>query len=87
MVLRFLQSKHFQRLNIYVFDSLLPRFGAFIFLPFLFRYASTSVWAEIGLMIAISEILSKFYLFGFQNSIFRFAKDLSDKEKQYIFKN
>ncbi len=86
MVLRFLQSKHFQRLNIYVFESLLPRFGAFIFLPFLFRYASTSVWAEIGLMIAISEILSKFYLFGFQNSIFRFAKDLSDKEKQYIFK-
>lgn len=86
MILRFLQSKHFQRLNIYVFESLLPRFGAFIFLPFLFRYASTSIWAEIGLMIAISEILSKFYLFGFQNSIFRFAKDLTDQEKQYIFK-
>ena len=86
MVLKILQSKHFQRLNVYIFESLLPRLGAFIFLPLLFRYATTSVWAEIGLMIAVSEILSKVYLFGFQNSIFRFANDLSNQEKQYIFK-
>tara|TARA_B100001109_G_scaffold73401_1_gene60038 strand:+ start:6343 stop:7746 length:1404 start_codon:yes stop_codon:yes gene_type:complete len=86
MILKILQSKHFQRLNVYVFESLLPRLGAFIFLPLLFRYASTSIWAEIGLMIAMSEILSKVYLFGFQNSIFRFANDLSEQEKQYIFK-
>lgn len=76
---------HFKRVNIYIFESMLPRFGAFLFLPILLRFVNPEIWAEIVLMIAISEILSKIYLFGFQSSIFRFAKDLDDNQKNYIF--
>ena len=75
---------HFKRINIYIFESLLPRFGAFLFLPLLLRFVNPAIWAEIVLMISVSEILSKIYLFGFQSSIFRFAKDLDDNQKNFI---
>ena len=75
---------HFKRINVYIFESLLPRFGAFLFLPLLLRFVNPAIWAEIVLMIAVSEILSKIYLFGFQSSIFRFAKELDDNQKNFI---
>ena len=35
-------------------------------------------------MIAISEILIKLYLFGFQSSIYRFANELSESQKNLV---
>lgn len=75
---------HVKRVSIYITESVMPRVGSLIFLPFLFRYVSTSIWAEIGLMIAVSEILNKLYLFGFQSSIYRFANELNETQKGYI---
>jgi len=84
-LLEIFKNTHLKRVNIYIFESMLPRFGAFLFLPILLRFVNPEIWAEIVLMIAISEILSKIYLFGFQSSIFRFAKELDDNQKNYIF--
>ena len=68
--------RHFMRANLYVFESLLPRLGTFIFLPILIRFIESVIWTEIVLMIAVSEILSKIYLFGYQNAVFRFGKNM-----------
>ena len=77
-------NTHLKRVNIFVLESMIPRLGSLAFLPFLFRYVSTPIWAEIGLMIAISEILIKLYLFGFQSSIYRFANELSESQKNLV---
>lgn len=76
---------HLIRVNLYIFESLLPRFGSLLFLPILLSYINSTIWSEIVLMIAVSEILSKFYLFGFQSSIFRFAKNLNIEDFSSIF--
>ena len=83
--MRFFKNIHFKRSNVYVAESLLPRLGSFIFLPFLFRYVTTEIWAEIALMIAVSELLAKIYLFGFQSSIYRFANEIDIDQKNAIF--
>ena len=66
--------RHFMRANLYVFESLLPRLGTFIFLPILIRFIESVIWTEIVLMIAVSEILSKIYLFGYQNAVLDLVK-------------
>ena len=38
-------------------------------------------------MIAISEILIKLYLFGFQSSIYRFANELSESQEKNLVLN
>lgn len=76
---------HLIRVNLYILESLLPRFGSLLFLPILLNFISSTIWSEIVLMIAVSEILSKLYLFGFQNSIFRFAKNLNIDDFSSIF--
>ena len=83
--MRFFKNVHFKRSNVYVAESLLPKLGSFIFLPFLFRYVTTEIWAEIALMIAVSELLAKIYLFGFQSSIYRFANEIDSDQKNAIF--
>ena len=83
--MRFFKNVHFKRSNVYVAESLLPKLGSFIFLPFLFRYVTTEIWAEIALMIAVSELLAKIYLFGFQSSIYRFANEIDSDQKNSIF--
>ena len=82
--MKFFRNVHFKRSNVYIAESLLPKIGSFIFLPFLFRYVTTEIWAEIALMIAVSELLSKIYLFGFQSSIYRFANDINNDQKNTI---
>ena len=77
---------HFKRINIFLFEALLPRVSTFLLLPILLRYIETMIWAEIVLMIAISEILSKIYLFGFQDSIYRFGNEITGEDKAVIFK-
>ena len=81
----FFKNVHFKRSNVYIAESLLPKLGSFIFLPFLFRYVTTAIWAEIALMIAVSELLAKIYLFGFQSSIYRFANEIDSDQKNSIF--
>jgi len=76
---------HLIRINLYILESLLPRFGSLLFLPILLSFINSAIWSEIVLMIAVSEILSKLYLFGFQNSIFRFAKNLNTADFSSIF--
>jgi len=82
--LKFFKNVHFKRTNVYIAESLLPKIGSFIFLPFLFRYVTTEIWAEITLMLAVSELLSKIYLFGFHSSIYRFASDINNDQKNAI---
>ena len=36
-------------------------------------------------MIAVSELLAKIYLFGFQSSIYRFANEIDSDQKNAIF--
>ena len=69
----------------YVFESLLPRFGTFLILPFVFRLVEPFIWAEIAIMIALSEILAKIYLFGSQSSIYRFGSVFSNEVRSHIF--
>lgn len=75
---------HFKRINLFIFEAVLPRVSTFLLLPILLRFIGTQIWAEIVLMIAVSEILNKIYLFGFQSSIYRFGNEINDKEKRYI---
>ncbi len=75
---------HIKRINIFVLEALLPRISTFLLLPVLLRFIDTEIWAEIVLMIAVSEILNKIYLLGFQNSIFRFGNEITNKEKILI---
>lgn len=75
---------HIKRINIFVLEALLPRISTFLLLPVLLRFIDTEIWAEIVLMIAVSEILNKIYLLGFQNSIYRFGNEITNKEKLLI---
>ena len=84
MAEKFKINIHFKRINLFIFEALLPRFSTFLLLPILLRFIGTEIWAEIVLMIAVSEILNKIYLFGFQSSIYRFGNEINDKEKLYI---
>ena len=77
---------HLLRVNIYILESLLPRFGSLLFLPILLNFINSTIWSEIVLMIAVSEILSKLYLFGFQKFNFSICtKNLNIDDLSSIF--